>query len=136
MEINILKKEVMRLIKFNIVGVMNTTIDFVAFYLLTTYASFSVVLAQIIAYSLGVINSYFMNRFWTFNVKGSHDKKQFMLFILVNLLALSVSTLLIYFLSKAIQQVMIAKVLVTIIVMIINYLGQKFIIFKDRKEVE
>lgn len=130
------KNEVVRLIKFNIVGVMNTSIDFVTFYILTTFISVNVVSAQIMAYSLGVINSYFMNRFWTFGVKGEHNKKQISLFILVNLLALSVSTVLIYFLVKVINQVMIAKVLVTVIVMIINYLGQKYIIFNNRKEVE
>ena len=130
------KNEVVRLIKFNIVGVMNTSIDFVTFYILTTFISVNVVSAQIMAYSLGVINSYFMNRFWTFGVKGEHNKKQILLFILVNLLALSVSTVLIYFLVKVINQVMIAKVLVTVIVMIINYLGQKYIIFNNRKEVE
>lgn len=136
MEINNLKKEVTRLVKFNIVGVMNTSIDFIVFYILTTFVSFSVVPAQIIAYSMGVINSYFMNRYWTFNVKGGHNKKQFLLFILVNLVALSVSTILIYLLVKVIEQVMIAKIIVTLIVMIINYLGQKYMIFIDRKEDE
>lgn len=136
MEIHNLKKEFIRLVKFNIVGVMNTSIDFVVFYILTTFISFSVVPAQIIAYSMGVINSYFMNRFWTFNVKGDHSKKQFLLFILVNLFALSVSTILIYFLAKMIAQVMIAKVLVTVVVMVINYLGQRYIIFNDKEEVE
>ena len=136
MEINNLKKEVTRLVKFNIVGIMNTSIDFIVFYILTTFVSFSVVPAQILAYSMGVINSYFMNRFWTFNVKGEHNKKQFLLFILVNLVALSLSTILIYLLAKVIEQVMIAKVMVTLIVMVINYLGQKYIIFNDRKEDE
>ena len=133
MEIKKYEKEIVRLIKFNIVGLMNTTIDFIVFYLLTSFVSFSVVPAQIVAYSMGVVNSYFMNRFWTFNVKVNHNKKQFLLFIMVNIVALSLSTLLIYFLAKVIEQVMIAKVLVTLVVMIINYWGQKYIIFNDNE---
>lgn len=124
-----LKTEVIRLLKFNIVGVLNTCIDFVVFYILTSIFTMFVVPAQIIAYSCGVINSYFVNRFWTFGVKGKHNKKQFILFIMVNIVALSVSTILIYFLVQVIEQVMIAKVLVTVIVMLINYFGQKYIIF-------
>jgi len=137
MKLLIPKKEIIKFVKFNIVGLMNTTIDFSVFFLLASIIRLPVIPAQLISYSMGIINSYFMNRFWTFQIKKASDKKEFSLFVIVNLVALIISTVLIYILSKLIEYIMVAKVIVTLFVMVINFLGQRLIIFKSvNDEVE
>lgn len=56
------------LIKFALVGVVNTLIDFAVYALLTTIGV-NYILAQWISYSAGILNSYVMNRKWTFKKK-------------------------------------------------------------------
>lgn len=56
------------LIKFALVGVVNTLIDFAVYALLTTIGV-NYILAQWISYSAGILNSYVMNRKWTFEKK-------------------------------------------------------------------
>jgi len=128
------KQEVIRLIKFNIVGAMNTAIDFIIFFLCLSLFKMVVVAAQIIAYSVGIINSYFMNRFWTFQIKKKQTRKEFILFVVINLFSLILSIILIQYFSKLLSSLLIAKLLVTVIVMVVNYLGQRFIIFKTIKK--
>lgn len=125
------RAEFIRLVKFNIIGVMNTAIDYAVFFVLTSFMSMIAEPAQVIAYSAGVINSYFMNRFWTFGVKGKHDKKQFLLFVLLNAVALIISTALIHLMKDWFSHIMIAKIPVTLVVMFINYFGQKLIVFNN-----
>lgn len=128
------KPEITRLIKFNIVGVMNTVIDFIIFFLCVSLFKMVIVPAQIIAYSMGIINSYFMNRFWTFQIKKKQTRKEFILFVVINLFSLILSTVLIQYLLKLLSSLLIAKLIVTAIIMVINYLGQRFIVFKTVKK--
>lgn len=62
------------LIKFALVGVVNTLIDFAVYALLTTIGV-NYILAQWISYSAGILNSYVMNRKWTFEKKEKRDRK-------------------------------------------------------------
>lgn len=84
-----LKKDLLKFIKFNAVGVLNTAVDF-AVYTLLTALGMSLVPSQIISYACGTLNSYLFNSRWTFRDKvltvGKGAK-----FVLVNLLSLAVS---------------------------------------------
>jgi putative flippase GtrA len=53
-------------LKFCLVGGVNTGIDFALFALLTL-AGLPYLAAQVISYSCGVLNSYFINGKWTFH---------------------------------------------------------------------
>jgi len=68
MKIN--KKLILQFAKFAIVGIINTAIDWLSFYLLTNFVpSFSgtgEVWAKIIAFVFAVTNSFIMNSLWTF----------------------------------------------------------------------
>ena len=54
--------------KFALVGVLNTLLDAGVYYALTRWLGFAalLVLAKVISYGLGVINSYYWNKTWTF----------------------------------------------------------------------
>ncbi len=65
------RKTGVQLLKYGLVGVINTLITLVVFYLLNTHAGAPYGLANIVAYIAGVINSFMMNRAWVFKAKGN-----------------------------------------------------------------
>ncbi|MBQ7691907.1 MAG: GtrA family protein [Muribaculaceae bacterium] len=67
---NELRKTGIQLFKYGIIGVMNTFITLITFYLLNTWAGASYGIANIVGYVLGVLNSFLWNRSWVFK---AHD---------------------------------------------------------------
>jgi len=122
-------KKWLSLIKFALVGVVNTSIDFIIYALLTNF-NLNYIAAQCISYSAGVINSYIMNRKWTFAQKGKGSNREFFTFIAVNLITLVMTTFLLTVFYKWVgMSVLISKVLVTVISIGINYIGTKSFVF-------
>jgi len=125
------KNSIIQLVKYNIVGVLNTAVDFVVYQILT-YFGLNYAVAQCISYSCGILNSYFFNSRWTFNSKDNKDKQEFVKFVAVNLISLGISVLLLKVCYNVldIQSNFWSKAIVTPIVMIINFLGSKLFVFK------
>ena len=73
---------------------MNTLVDYMVF-LVLSYLSVDVYLSQIVSYSCGMLNSYIVNRSWTFGSKKRFFSAQMLAFIVVNssLLLLSLGVL-------------------------------------------
>lgn len=62
---------VMELIRFALVGVLNTLSGLFIIFTLMRLASVDYLLANGIGYACGITLSFFVNRFWTFQHKGS-----------------------------------------------------------------
>ena len=64
---------IIQIAKFMTVGVLNTAIDAGAYLILTRWLGFgsALVLAKGIAYVIGMVNSFFWNRSWTFSDNGN-----------------------------------------------------------------
>jgi putative flippase GtrA len=120
-------------IRFALVGVVNTVVDFTVFVVLTKLVGVAYLIGQIVGYSAGVTNSFIMNRKWTFNKGTSKEKmpKEIIQFIVINLLSLGTTLLLMYILVDhyAISTI-IAKIIVIIVGQVVNYTGYKFWVFK------
>lgn len=74
------KKTLVQLFKYGVIGVMNTAITAVSFYLLNTKLGVPYGPSNIIGYVLGVINSFVWNRNWVFKTK-KNLKREALLFI-------------------------------------------------------
>lgn len=144
------KAAILQFIKFNIVGVINSLIDFVVYWLLNRFFGWTYI-AQVISYSCGMTNSYLMNSNWTFKESRSRSFREVLGFVLVNLTSLLVSLGGIWFfqnvagvtnawaeaaLPKALYAVingdMLAKLFATVLSVIVNYLGNKWFVFKKK----
>jgi len=118
-------------IKFNVVGIMNTAVDFGVFMILNRYLGLIYAVSQVISYSCGMVNSYFLNKFWTFQKREGFTAIEVTKFILVNLCSLGISLLVLYILqSKWSWEVLPSKVLATGFSVGVNFLGNKFWVFE------
>lgn len=80
-------------VKFGAVGVLNTALDWMIHFALTHWIGFFANLsavAKAISYSVGVLNSFFFNRAWTFRSQAG-TASTLPLFAAVNLLGLLIN---------------------------------------------
>ncbi len=117
-------------IKFSIVGAINTMVDFGVFSLLLTNGC-PILLSQIISYGCGMLNSFIMNRSWTFKENKSNEYSEPLKYVVANVVTLIlVSVLILLFINLVNLPVLIAKVICTGIGMVINFLSSKFWVFQ------
>ena len=127
-----LKGEFFKLIKFGITGVMNTLVDFVVFMLLT-HVGLNLYFSQVVSYSCGMLNSYIVNRSWTFKAKGKFFGGQMMRFITANLTLLMISVLLLWFFTNKLGFIkIVAKLFTTAIIMLAGFTVNRLWVFKNR----
>ena len=74
------RKTGIQLLKYGVIGVMNTLITLVSFYLLNTKLGVPYGPSNIIGYVLGVVNSFLWNRNWVFKTKNNF-KRELLLFV-------------------------------------------------------
>jgi putative flippase GtrA len=123
------------LIRFAVVGVLNTGVDMAIFFLLTWFG-ISYVTAQVISYSCGTANSYLLNKFWTFRSSG-RSYSEIARFIIVNLASLGISLACLALLhDRAGIGLVVAKVAATGAALAVNFIGNKLWVFKGKGEVE
>ncbi|MGY5483987.1 GtrA family protein [Paenibacillus sp. ALE2] len=132
--------QLLPMIRFGIVGLVNTGVDYIIFMLLA-WTGVPVVVAQIISYSCGTANSYILNSKWTFGKQREKNtnKSQLLKFIVINLIVLGITSLLLQVLQTETElPLALGKLIATAAGMIINYIGSRYWVFgfPSRKESE
>jgi len=128
------KHRSLQFLRFCTVGLGNTAIDFTAFFLLTL-GGVPYLLAQVLAYSAGVLNSYLLNRKWTFRVVRKANVLEAGSFIIVNGLSLLLSTGLLALLYDANHlNLWFAKFMATGGGMVVNYIGSRLWVFTENQK--
>ncbi|HEY8520172.1 MAG TPA: GtrA family protein [Gammaproteobacteria bacterium] len=85
--------------------------------------------ANVLAYLAGMVNSFVLNRAWTFRADGN-AAAQAVKFVTVNLLCLALTTAVVYLLVDVLRYPEIAVwVPVTAVAVLLNYLGCKHWVF-------
>lgn len=76
-----------------------------------------------------------MNRKWTFERKEKSSKREVILFVIINLITLSLTSFLLTVLyNKWDIPLLISKLLITIASVGINFIGTKLFVFTTKKE--
>ncbi|MBC2580458.1 GtrA family protein [Clostridium sp. DJ247] len=120
----------MKLIKFCIVGGTNTLITLLFFYILNKVLHINYLTSSLISYICGMINSYILNKKWTFHDKDKRVILQFAKFIVVNCISLGINLLVIYMLvNKFYIDSMLSQVFATGFSTISNYVGNRLLVF-------
>lgn len=119
-------------LKFGIVGVINTAVDFIIFSLLSVLGVHYTI-SQIAGYSGGTLNSFILNKFWTFEA-GENKKKstqEILQFVLVNMLSLVITEVgLSVLINNFSFNIYIAKICVIVLAQAVNYFSYKFWVFR------
>ena len=123
------KKELIKFIKFNAVGLLNTLIDFIVYTILTGVGVYFA-LAHVISYGCGMLISYLCNSRWTFRDKED-SVLRVVAFVLVNLAALGVS-IGILALCRSLWGLegALAKLIATPFSLLINFIGNRLFVFR------
>lgn len=124
------------LILYGIFGVTTTIINVVS-YALLLFIGINVQIAVVVSWLLAVIVAYLTNRVWVFN-SGAVTKlellREFISFMLARLATLVVEMVIIWFGVQLLNQDPIVwKIIDNIVVIILNYIISKLIVFKIRK---
>lgn len=125
-------------LKFSLVGGINTLIDFGIYTGLTRVFYFwhsHFLWANILAYCLATVNSFVLNKFWTFNNKDPQYLRQYGKLFLTSLGALVINELILYFFVQLGMQDLLAKIMGTLICLLWNFMLNKFWTFKVAKNV-
>lgn len=125
-------------LRFNLVGLLNTAIDFVLFTLFIWLGVYYL-LAQILAYGAGMANSFLLNNRYTFNksqasVPGTNKWKKRLRFAVWNGIVLGISLLLLAALTKLFSMDdVLAKAVVTVVTVGINFYGSRKWVFVQQQ---
>ncbi len=123
-------------VRFIMVGVLNTAVDLVAFYLLALIPGMPEVAAKTISYMLGICNSFVWNKYWTFSARGSgRGWREFAVFFAVNIPPLLVNvvafTLLGLWIESGTWYVRMGKAFAAAVVSVAwNFLGSRYLAFR------
>jgi putative flippase GtrA len=116
--------------RFALVGIANTALDFAVFTLLVKGLGWSPVPANVLSYSCGLLNSFVLNRTWTFDRNTKHGFwTQLALFTVVNLASLGLATLVVWQASPIVGPLP-AKLLATAFTLVWNYTLSKAVVFR------
>jgi len=117
--------------RFCLVGGINTLVDFVIFAILYFGLNAPLLVAHILAFPVATLNSYLLNKYWTFKEGGKVKPKQFSVFLSVTVTGLLFSSIVIYF-SAPYTGALLAKLLAIIATLVWNYTGSHLFVFKAR----
>jgi putative flippase GtrA len=138
----IYRGNIKHMIRFSIVGVSNTLIDFAAFTVFYSVFRLNYIPSQVLGYSVGILNSFIFNRRWTFGdgksskIKGKKTVNEFIQFVAINLVSLTTSVIAMDLLVKYVSMnVYLSKIAVIMIAQLINFLSYKLWIFAPEKSV-
>lgn len=121
------QKILTQLAKFVIAGVINTAIDWALFFSLYNIVGVNPVVSQAVSFTAATAVSFFINTMWVFNTTKAKTRQRLIIeFFVLNLIALGITTVLIYlFIDIMHMNELLAKVLTTGITMVYNYVTRK-----------
>jgi putative flippase GtrA len=116
-------------IKFVLVGIMTTALNFVIF-AICLKLGLHYLPAAIVAFAIATINSYTWNRIWTFRA-GKHRNERLAKFTVVQLVGLSINLVVLSFLVESFSMnELVAQLLANGFVVLSNFTGNKLWTFR------
>ncbi|MBR5931875.1 MAG: GtrA family protein [Lachnospiraceae bacterium] len=136
-KIKILWKKYKEIITYLFFGFVTTVVNYGMFALLVRVFHLDVVPANIISWIVAVIVAFVTNKLWVFESKARDAKtiaREFGEFVAGRLITLGLETLLLWiFVDKLGMNDLVMKIITSVIVVIVNYIFSKFIIFRKKK---
>lgn len=128
------KNEFIRFLKYCFVGVLNTAVDYLSFFVLSQFFSVNIYLSQALAFMIATFNSYLFNSRFTFKVSDTLFSKKLFHFYILNIFTMLISIISLYIFCDILKiNELVAKIPIIPITFLINYFGNRLVIFKNAK---
>ena len=125
-----MRKALARPIRFGLVGIANTAVDFGVFLAMMRFGA-ALVPAVATGFACGVVNSYMLNRCWTFHdVRQQQWRLQFLIFIASSLLGLALTVVIVKGLAPM-AGVVSAKLVAIAVGFAFNYGCSRMLVFRS-----
>ncbi|HLJ36227.1 MAG TPA: glycosyltransferase [Ktedonobacteraceae bacterium] len=130
-----------QLLRFSLVGGLNTLVDLVILngllWLFPTTSTLTLLAYNSLAYSLGAVNSFLLNKYWTFGQKQKTTRSELARFTLTTLFGIAWSTLILWLASLVLHPFLVnttvwanaSKVIAIAGTSLISYLGMRLWVF-------
>ena len=142
------KRWIGQVLRFGLVGGLNTIVDLLILnmllLLIPTSSTRMILIYSAIAYSLGAVNSFLLNKYWTFGYRQRTTWREVVRFIVTTLCGIGWSSIILWLASNALHSILInptiwanaSKVIAISGTALISYLGMSLWVFvsKARKE--
>ena len=136
------KVDIKKFLKFGTTGVLNTLVDLAVYSVCIEILKLDVKIAQPIGQFFAIINSYIINKNWTFRdthhfrdgeqKRGNYNKTEMLKFLLVNGGSIIINGFSVYGLHDVLGiNKYLCKIPIAFVTVIINYFGNKFFVFKQ-----
>ncbi len=151
-------KSLWQAVRFGVVGVINTLVDYGVFFLLIAAFHVHKGAAQVVATGVSMCGSFLLNRRWTFKKRGKGDLREIVRFVIINLLSMAtaitfthwfydilhlergmnaiLSSVGISFVLTGNFAVMFCKFASSAFSLAINFFGNKFWVFGNKQSTE
>ena len=125
-----MKKLIAQIMKFGIVGVLATLIDYIVLWILTEYAGLYYLASAAISFSVSVIFNYICSMRYVFVRKENADRrKEFVIFLVLSIIGLGMNQLLMWIGTDVLGiYYLIAKLFATALVMVYNFITRKLLL--------
>lgn len=131
-------KKYEEIIKYLIIGVLTTIINYLVFVISINSFGIEMHISNIIAWIVSVIFAYFTNKLFVFESKSFAFQiigKEILSFGAARVFSLVLEEIILYvFVNLLNMNQLIIKLIANVVVIIVNYVLSKFIIFKKPKE--
>lgn len=127
-----MKKLAAQIVKFGIVGVSAFLIDYGILLVLTEVCGIHYLLSGGLSFTVSVIYNYILSVKWVFDVDRKEDKRrEFLWFVALSVIGLGLNQLFLWIFVDVLHVFyMIAKIIVTAIVMVYNFVTRKIFLEK------
>lgn len=118
-------------IRFIVIGVLSTIVNYLFFFILYKYYSVYYILASAIGFLSGVIAGYSLNKSWTFEITTNQDR-YFYKYLVVYFTSLLLSVMILKVLvSGFLLSPELANIITIGVTTCTNFLGVKYLVFKS-----
>lgn len=127
---------VLKAMSFASVGVVNTVIDLCLFLVSLKYLTSSLIVANVLAWTVAVTGSYVMNAFITFAAESGRrlSPRAYLAFVASQVLGLVAATVTLV-LAALVMPVLYAKLIAIVASFLVNFSISNFLVFKKRDAV-
>lgn len=129
------KGAMIHIIKYLLFGVLTTIISLGSFAILIQLTTINENICNFISIVLGILSAYILNRRYVFESKEKNILKEFSKFVMARLISslFDMVTFFIFATCLSLNE-MVVKVVISIIVIILNYILSKLLVFKNNLE--